>query len=66
MSEHRDGLVQSTARKDPKLVWFAALPSRDAAPFTEVELKKLIDANPREIRRMAVGFSDMVRELDFD
>ena len=65
LSEHRDGLVQSTAHKDPKLVWFAVLPSRDAAASTEVALKKLIDSNPREIRRMVIGFSDMARELDF-
>ena len=65
LSEHHDGLVPSTSKKEPKLVWFAALPSREAAASTEVDLKKLIDANPREIRRMVIGFSDMVRELDF-
>ncbi len=31
----------------------------------EVELKKLIDSNPREVRRMIIGFRDLVRELDY-
>ena len=65
LSEHRDNLVASTQGKEPKLVWFAILPSRDAAASTEVELKQLIDRNPREVRRMVIGFSDMMRELDF-
>ncbi len=65
LSEHCDGLVPSTSKKDPKLVWFASLPSRDAVASTERDLKKLIDENPREIRRMVISFRDMVRELDF-
>lgn len=65
LSEHRDGNTKSTAGKNPKLVWFATLPSRDAAASMEVELKKLIDANPREIRRMVVKFQDLIRELDY-
>lgn len=64
LSEHRDGNTKSTAGKNPKLVWFATLPSRDAATSAEVELKKLIDSNPREIRRMIVSFQDLIRELD--
>lgn len=64
LSEHRDGNTKSTAGKNPKLVWFATLPSRDAATSAEVELKKLIDTNPREIRRMIVSFQDLIRELD--
>ncbi len=65
LSEHRDGRVKSTAGKDPKLVWFAALSSRDAATSTEVELKNLIETNQREIRRMVVKFQDLIREVDY-
>ncbi len=65
LSEHRDGNTKSTARKNPKLVWFVTLPSHDAATSMEVELKRLIDANPREIRRMVVRFEDLIRELDY-
>ena len=31
----------------------------------EVEFKKLVDSNPREIRRMVIAFQDLVREIDF-
>ena len=65
LSEHRDGNTKSTAGKNPRLVWFATLPSRDAATSAEVELRKLIDTNPREIRRMVVSFQDLIRELDY-
>ncbi|MFQ5861269.1 MAG: GIY-YIG nuclease family protein [Dehalococcoidia bacterium] len=64
LSEHRDGKVQSTAGQNPKLVWFGTLPTRDAATAMEVELKKLVQSNPREIRRMVIRFRDLVRELE--
>ena len=66
ISEHRDGNTKSTAGKNPKLVWFTALSSRDAATTREAELKKLSDANPREIRRMYVRFQDLIKEVDYD
>ena len=62
--EHSDGRVKSTEGRNPKLVWFGILPTREAATSVEVELKRLVDANPREIRRMVIGFRDLVRELD--
>ena len=65
LSEHKDGRVKSTAGKTPQLVWFTSVPSRNAATSLEVELKKLVDTNPREIRRMVVRFRDHVRELDY-
>ena len=65
LSEHRDGHTKSTAGRNLKLVWFGVLPSREAATSTEVELKKLVDSNPREIRRMVIGFKDLVQELDY-
>ena len=65
LSEHKDGRVQSTAKQNPKLVWFGTLPSREAATTVEVEFKKLIDSNPREVRRMVLRFKDLVQELDY-
>ena len=66
LAEHRDGAVSSTAGRKPKFVWFAVVSTREDATRQEVELKKLVDSNPREIRRMVVGFHDLVRELDYD
>lgn len=64
LSEHRDGGVQTTRGKNPKLAWFGILPTREAVTTTEVELKKLVDSNPREIRRMIIKFRDLVGELE--
>ena len=66
ISEHRDGNTKSTAGKNPKLVWFTALSSRNAATSMEAEMKKLVDVNPREIRRMYVRFQDLIKEVDYD
>ena len=64
LSEHRDGKTASTKGRNPKLVWFATLPTREAATEAEVHLKRLVDQNPREIRRMIIKFSDLVGELE--
>ena len=66
LSEHRDGKVKSTSGKNPKLVWFSSVRAREEATTIEVELKKLVDKNPREIRRMVIAFKDLVRELDYN
>ncbi len=65
LSEHRDGRVRSTTGRNPKMVWFTELSTRNEATELEVELKKTIDKNPRVIRRMMMDFRDLVRELDF-
>ena len=65
LKEHRDGTTRSTARRNPKLVWFRAVPTREQATGLEVQLKKLCDRNPREIRRWVRSFQDLVEELDF-
>ncbi len=65
LSEHKDGGVQSTKGRNPKLVWLVIVSTRETAATVEVDIKKLIDSNPREIRRMVVGFRDLVRELDY-
>ena len=64
LDEHRDGKTQSTADKDPKLVWFTTVNTRDEAVKMEVELKKAVDHNEREIRRMIRRFRDLLMEVD--
>jgi len=66
MSEHRDGKTPSTAGRNPKLQFFGILPSRESASLAEVELKKLVDSNPRQIRRMILGFQDLIREVQLE
>ena len=63
--EHRDGTTKSTAGKEPKLVWFSTVSTREQATEIEIEMKKLCDRNPREIRRWVLKFKDLVGELDF-
>ena len=64
LSEHKDGDAKSTAGLNPKLVWFTTLPTRKAATEVEAELKELNKANQRAIRRMVIGFRDLVSEID--
>ena len=65
LMEHRDGDTVSTAGKNPRLVWFTQVSTRDAAVTLEAELKRLCDKNPREIRRRVRRFQDLVEQLDF-
>lgn len=65
LMEHRDGLVKSTAGKNPQFVWFSALPTRKLATEFEAELKTLCAKNPREIRRWILDFQDLVKEVHF-
>jgi predicted GIY-YIG superfamily endonuclease len=66
MSEHRDGKQSSTAGRDPRLQYFEVLSTRESAEQGEVELKKIRDTNPRQIRRMIITFQDLLREVDND
>ena len=65
LMEHRDGDTVSTAGKNPKLVWFTKVSTRDKAVTLEAELKRLCDKNPREVRRRVRQFQDLVEQLDF-
>ena len=65
LMEHRDGTTRSTAGRNPRLVWFSTVATREEATETELELKQLYDRNPREIRRRIVRFRELVGELDF-
>ena len=64
LSEHRDGKTQSTAGKNPRLVWFEMRDTRKEAADGEAYLKELIDKNEREVRRMVTEFLDLIREVD--
>ena len=65
LMEHRDGDTVSTAGKNPRLVWFTQVSTRDEAVTLEAELKRLCDKNPREIYRRVRRFQDLVEQLDF-
>ncbi len=60
MGEHRDGKTRSTAGKNPLLVWFEAVDTREEAAEGEAYMKELIDRNEREVRRMVTEFQDLV------
>ena len=60
MGEHRDGKTRSTAGKNPLLVWFYVVGTREEAAEGEAHLKELIDKNEREVRRMVNEFQDLV------
>ena len=64
LDEHRDGRTKSTAGKDPKLVWFSVVNTRDEATKLEVDLKRAVDRDERRIRRMIRRFRDLLREVD--
>ena len=64
MGEHRDGKTKSTAGKNPRLVWFDVVDTREEAAEGEAQLKELIDKNEREVRRMVRAFQDLVSEVD--
>jgi predicted GIY-YIG superfamily endonuclease len=66
LSEHRDGKTTSIAGRQFHLQYFEVLSTREAAELREVELKKLRDKNPRQIRRMIIGFQDLLREVNSD
>ena len=65
LMEHRDGDTESTAGKNPRLVWFMQVSTRDEAVTLEAELKRLCEKNPREIYRRVRRFQDLVEQLDF-
>lgn len=65
LTEHRDGLVKTTSGKNPRLVWFTTVSSREQSLALESELYRLNKRNPRDIRKMVRSFQDLVEELDF-
>ena len=66
LCEHKDGVVPSTAGQTPRLAWFHVVPTRHEAVSLEAEVKDVAESSQREIRRLVVGFRDLVREVDLD
>jgi len=64
MLEHRDGIIASTAGKNPKLQYFEILSTRDSAMLREHEIKKILKSNRREIYRMISDFRELISEVD--
>ena len=64
LMEHKDGRVKMTAGCQPRLVWFTQLSSREEAALTEVELKLMVDQNPREVRKLVVNFRNLLSDVD--
>ena len=56
MTEHRNGTTKTTAGRQPNLVWFEQLPSRQAAVEKEADLKHRIDTRPAQVRGMVEAF----------
>jgi hypothetical protein len=42
------------------------LTSREAATAREAELKELARSNPRQIRRIIIGFQDLIRLVQLE
>ncbi len=66
LSEHRDNKTVSTAGANPRLQYFEILPTREDAEHREAELKNILESNPRQIRRMIIGFRDLIHELNLE
>ena len=62
LAEHKSGKAMRTLGKQPQLVWFAEASTRKAAATLEADIKKLRDKNDRKLRRMVIGFSDLLKE----
>ena len=56
MVEHRNGTTKTTAGRQPNLVWFEQLPSRQAAVEKEADLKHRIDTQPGGVQLMVQEF----------
>ena len=64
-----DGIPEGAISRKVGLIWgipVDMMPTRETAAAVEVELKKLVDSNPGQIRRMILKFRDFVRELDLE
>ena len=56
LDQHRNGKTKTTAGRQPRLVWFEQLPSRQAAVEKEADLKHRIDTQPVQMRGMVEAF----------
>ena len=56
MMEHSGGTTKTTAGRQPQLVWFEQVPTRQVAVEKEADLKHRIDTQPDAVRKMAAAF----------
>ena len=56
LDQHRNGKTKTTAGREPNLVWFEQLPSRQAAVEKEADLKHRIDTRPAGVQLMVEEF----------
>lgn len=61
LSEHKDGKTKSTAGRRSELQYYEEHKSRNSAAVREVELKKLVARDERQIRKMIIEYQDRVR-----
>ena len=66
LSEYKDGKEPATRGRNPRLQWFVEVPSRKTATELEVEMKRLINSNERQVRTMIMKFQDYWRLMEFD
>ena len=65
LSEHRDGKTRSTAGSNIQLQYFEEFKTRKEAELREVALKKLVQNDERQIRKMIINFQDRIKEVRF-
>ncbi len=63
VQEHRRGSVVQTRGKDPKLVWFCELATRDEATSLEAELKSVYAQNAEIIDKIVNRFDYLMRDV---
>ena len=66
MDEHRNGTTKTTAGRQPNLVWFEQLPSRQTVVEKEADLKHRIDTQPAGVQHMVEEISETLMELLWD
>lgn len=66
LSEHRDKKTKSTSERRFTLQYFEIWPTRRPAEIREAKMKQLVKDNPRQIRRMIIGFHDLIKEVKME
>lgn len=65
LNRHREGSVRTTFGKNPKLVWFTTVSSREKSLALESKLYHLNKNSPDDFQRIVRSFQDLVEQLDF-
>lgn len=66
VSRLRESKESPIAGYNPRLQYLEIAVNEEAAELRELELKKLIESNPDQMRMMAQDFRDQMRELGFE